>query len=158
MIRSHLPDLGTSEEELEEYMKVSPELQKFEDITEHPFYHSTPCKIFNKVSRLIMTAGLDQAKVFTNSVELEKGLPKKLEASNSQNLLPNLDVLTRNILYETHISDATQKKLPRNVAVPNINWNPVRDRMHRSLPYPDGDFSWGRSVRLEYGIPKSRKR
>ena len=64
--------------------------------------------------------------------------------------------MMKDILLESRVFDATQKKLPKNKAVPNINWDPVIDRMHRPLPYEKGDFSWGRNVRREYGIPKSR--
>ena len=160
VIRSHLPAVETSEEELNEFLKNSPEFSPIQDQTQHPHYHSEPCKIFNQMSRLIKHAGLDQAKTLTNSVQVEDNLPKKLldRVSKANEIMPQSDEIMKEILLESHVFDATQRKLPKNVAVPNINWNPVLDRMNRPLPYEDGSFSWGRKTRREYGIPKQRKK
>lgn len=161
IIRSHLPAVDTSEEELNEYLNHSPEYAPVNEITDHPNYHHVPCKIFNTMTRLIKHAGLDQAKVLTNSVQVEDGLPKRLTEKIAE--VPNIvkvkesEEMMKDILLESRVFDATQKKLPKNKAVRNINWDPVIDRMHRPLPYEKGDFSWGRNVRREYGIPQSRK-
>ena len=160
IIRPHLPAVETSEEELKSYLKNSPELSPIKEPTEHPYYHEKPCKTFNKISRLIKHAGLDQAKVLTNTVQIKEGLPNQLlhKLNEVTDIMPQSEDIMKDILLESRVFDATQMKLPRNVAVPNIGWNPVIDRMHRPLPYEEGPFSWGRSTRLEYGIPKNRKK
>jgi len=159
IIRPHLPAVETSEEELNSYLKNTPELSPIEDQTEHPYYHQKPCKTFNNISRLIKHAGLDQAKVLTNTVQIKEGLPDKLldKLNKVKDIMPQSEDIMKDILLESRVFDATQKKLPRNPAVPNIGWNPVIDRMHRPLPYEEGSFSWGRNTRLEYGIPNNRK-
>lgn len=151
--------MGTTQEELEEYESISPELKPFEHPEDHPHYHSTPCKKFNHMSRLIKGAGFEQAKVLTNSVEIHEGLPQRLTKvmDKASQLIPNRDEIVSNILMESRVFDATQKLLPRNVAVPNIGWNPVIDRMYRPLPYPESSYSWGRVAKRQYGIPKSRQ-
>ena len=136
---------------------VLPELKKNES---HPFYNERPAYTFNFLTRLIKGQGLEQAKTLTNTVEIESGLPKRLSDSVSkmEKLLPNRDELIAKVLLNARVFDATQKKLPVNKAVPNIGWNVVRDKMHRDLPYPEGDFSWGWNARREYGIPVKRKK
>ena len=160
IIRPHLPAVETSEEELNSYLKNTPELSPIKDQTEHPYYHQKPCKKFTNISRLIKHAGLDQAKVLTNTVQIKEGLPNKLleKLNKVKDIMPQSEDITKDILLESRVFDATQKKLPRNSAVPNIGWNPVIDRMHRPLPYEEGPFSWGRNTRLEYGIPNNRKK
>lgn len=160
VLRPYLPDMGLSEEELEFHKKKSPVAKAFEDFKEHPLYHEVPCKTFSAMSRLIKYAGLDQAKCLTNTVEIEQGLPKSLQdkIDSIDGVMPQGEELMHRILKDSRVFDATQKKLPKNVAVPNINWNPVLDRMHRPLPYEEGDFSWGYNTRVEYGIPLGRKR
>merc|ERR1719336_1386973 len=63
VIRPHLPVVETSEEELNEYLDNFPERKPITTATEHPDYHSVPCKMFNETTRLIKHGGLDQAKV-----------------------------------------------------------------------------------------------
>jgi hypothetical protein len=160
-IRSYLPkDETFSEEEKEACLQDPAELSAISDKTLHPFYHERPVRTFYVNSRLIMGAGLEQAKVLTNSVQIEEGLPKSLvnKIASIDGILPQGEDIMRQVLQDARIFDATQKILPRNKAVPNINWNPVIDRMHRLLPYPDGSFSWGRNPRREYGIPITRKK
>ena len=90
IIRSHLPAVDTSEEELNEYLNHSPEYAPVNEITDHPNYHHVPCKIFNTMTRLIKHAGLDQAKVLTNSVQVEDGLPKRLTEKIGEHLKLNI--------------------------------------------------------------------
>jgi len=159
IIRPHLPTVETSEEELKKYLDNNPEKKPISSITEHPDYQDVPCKLFNHISKLIKHAGLDQAKVLTNSVQIEEGLPRNLidKIAKVSDILPQSEELMKDILLDSRVFDATQIKLPKNVAVPHIGWDPVVDRMHRPHPYELGDFSWGRNVRREYGIPKHRK-
>ena len=149
-----------SDEELEKYQKSDPVIEKITDPMDHPDYHHKPCKLFNKVSRLIKYKGIEQAKCLTNSVSIETGLPNRILKTMEKvgELMPDAEERIQDVLMESCVFDATQKKLPRNAAVPNIGWNAVIDRMHRPLPYPEPKFSWGRGVRREYGIPNGRKR
>ena len=160
VIRSHLPDLGASQEELDEYMKNPTQLGPIENMETHPFYNDRPCKTFNIMSRLIKHQGLDHAKVVTNAVEIQEGLPKALmdRIGVVDDLMPESEEMAQQILKDSKIFDATQRLLPKNVFVPNIGWNAVLDRLNRPLPYPDPDFSFGRKVRREYGIPIARQK
>ena len=160
VIRSYLPDIGTSQEELDEYLKNPTQLGPIEDDETHPFYNDRPCKTFNIMSRLIKHQGLDHAKVVTNAVEIQEGLPNALKdrISAVDDLMPKSEELAIRVLKDSKIFDATQKLLPKNVFVPNIGWNPVLDRLNRPLPYPDPDFSFGRKARREYGIPMARQK
>ena len=82
---------------------------------------------------MIKHAGLDQAKVLTNTVQIKEGLPNQLleKFTKVKDIMPQSEDIMKDILLESRVFDATQKKLPRNPAVPNIGWNPVVDRMHR---------------------------
>ena len=61
-------------------------------------------------------------------------------------------------LREVWMLDATQRKLSKQLAVRNIGWHPVLDRMFRSMPYDAANMpSWGRNVPRSYGIPKTRQ-
>jgi len=159
IIRPHLPVVNTSDEELKEYLDNYPEKKAIRSVTEHPYYHERPAKTFDHVTRLIKHGGLNQAKVLTNSVQIEEGLPKNLSEKIAKvgDILPQSEEIMKSILLDSRVFDATQTKLPRNVAVPYIGWNAVVDRMHRPNPYEQGDFSWGRKTRREYGIPNNRK-
>ena len=115
IIRPHLPAVETSEEELNSYLKNTPELSPITDQTEHPYYHQKPCKKFNNISRLIKHAGLDQAKVLTNTIQIKEGLPVKLleKLNKVKDIMPQSEDIMKDILLESRVFDATQKKLPR---------------------------------------------
>ena len=151
--------MGLSEEEEEFYSKSSPELQKPIEPYEHPFYNEEPCKVYTLGSRLIKGAGLEQARVLTNSIEI-KHLPQKLKKylPMAETALPDGETVMKNIIMEARLYDATQKKLPKNSFVPHIGWNPVIDKMFRPLPYPEPEFSFGWNAKREYGIPNQRKK
>merc|ERR1712013_450023 len=55
-----------------------------------------------------------------------------------------------------YIGDAVQKKLPVNWKVPYIGWHPVESVMRPRNQYKWDDFSWGRKMPREYGIPIPR--
>nr|CAD7405761.1 unnamed protein product [Timema poppensis] len=69
----------------------------------HPLYHKQECHMFGNHS--VLLKGLDQAKVLTNTVELEQGLPAALPrvtaSARHHHLVNNLAL------------DAEQKKLPK---------------------------------------------
>jgi hypothetical protein len=92
------------------------------------------------------------------TVEIREDLPDQITSSiPDREILPGQDVAVESLIRESCMFDATQKKLPLQVAVPNINWNPVIDRMHRSMPY-EVNVSWQRRVRKQYGIPRTRRK
>ena len=63
-----------------------------------------------------------------------------------------------NLLKEVWMFDSTQKLLPKQIAVPNIGWHPVIDRMFRPMPYDAENMpSWQRSMPRSYGIPRRRQ-
>ena len=90
-------------------------------------------------------------------MEVEHGLPDKLYSSVNKKICPNQDDLLMEIIKDTQIFDATQKKIERSPRVPYIGWHPVEDRMTQRMPYDVTTMSWGRKLRREYGIPSSRK-
>ena len=91
------------------------------------------------------------------TVEIEPGLPERLYNSANKKVCPDQDDLIIGGIKDTHLFDATQKKLQRSWAVPYIGWHPVEDRMTTRMPYDVTAMSWGRKARLEYGIPSNRK-
>jgi len=159
VLRPFLPDLGTSDEELQEYTKNATVQGPIENQEDHPYYNERVCKEFNAISRLIKYEGLNQAKSLTNTVEIQEGLPTTLleKIASIDGIMPYSEALMMRILQDSMIFDATQTKLPKNVFVPHIGWTPVIDQMNRPLPYPEPKFSFGRNVRREYGIPNTRK-
>ena len=95
--------METSEDELNSYLKNTPELSPIKDQTEHPYYHQKPCKKFNNISRLIKHAGLDQAKVLTNTVQIKEGLPDKLldKLNKVKDIMPQSEDIMKDILLGT---------------------------------------------------------
>ena len=91
------------------------------------------------------------------TVEVEHGLPGRLYNSVTKKVCSNQDDLMLGIIKDTHLFDATQKKLPKTPAVPYIGWHPVEDRMTTRMPYDVTKMSWGRKTRNTYGIPMDRK-
>nr|CAD7425904.1 unnamed protein product [Timema monikensis] len=69
----------------------------------HPLYHKQECHMYGNHS--VLLKGLDQAKVLTNTVELEQGLPAAL---------PRVTASARHHhLVNNLVLDAEQKKLPK---------------------------------------------
>ena len=96
IIRPHLPTVETSEEELKKYLDNNPEIKPISSFKEHPDYQDVPCKLFNHISRLIKHAGLDQAKVLTNSVQIEEGLPRIL----TDKIAKVSDILPQTLVFQ----------------------------------------------------------
>ena len=66
------------------------------------------------------------------------------------------DEHVQNFIKESILFDATQRKLPKRIKHPYMNWNPVIDKMNRPLPYePKATYNWG--FAREYGIPIKRR-
>ena len=118
--------MNLSESEQSEFAKLAPEMKEFEYADDHPLYQSQPCKTFDYKC----VPSLAQAQNLTNTYLMsDESLPDSL-AKRVENL--DLDSYVREdsilkILKESRIFDATQTKLPKNVFVPNIGWNPVID-------------------------------
>lgn len=58
----------------------------------------------------VLLEGLNQAKVITNTVEVQQGLPDKLVLHDVSKDLNNL---VKKIVLTSHVFDAEQKKLPK---------------------------------------------
>ena len=149
----HLPQDPTDYSAFEGHQDVVK--KPFEKEEEHPYYHERPAYSYLERTYFPKDQELDTAKVLLKTVQIEEGLPEKL-VDAYQTLPDHLDV--QQVIKESQMFDATQKKLPRNVAVPYIGWHPVEDRMFRKMPYDVTTFSWGRNTRKEYGIPINRKK
>ena len=81
-----------------------------------------------------------------------------MQSMSELNISKDFDGLAKNVLMESHVYDATQKKLPKNHAVPYIGWHPVEDKMHKKMPYAVDQISWNWGARRDYGIPEARKK
>ena len=110
-----MPDLGTSDEELQEYTKNATVQGPIENQEDHPYYNERVCKEFNAISRLIKYEGLNQAKSLTNTVEIQEGLPTTLleKIASIDGIMPYSEALMMRILQDSMIFDATQTKLPK---------------------------------------------
>ena len=129
---------------------------------DHPHYHQRVCFDFNWITHFPRGQELESAQLLLKTVQLDqaggRGLPERLVTAAESISIPDDDSMVRQSLMESHVFDATQQLLPRNVAVPYIGWHPVEDRMFRKMPYAVDKFSWGRNMPREYGIPGLRKK
>ena len=91
-------------------------------------------------------------------MEVEYGLPARVLDSLSNQEYSKEHDLMENVVKDTQMFDATQKKLQKSWAVPYIGWHPVEDKMFRKMPYDVTGMSWNRKVKREYGIPLARKK
>merc|ERR1712150_190799 len=153
VLSSHLPEVP----KLVHDFSRNPYFKPFSHEKEHPYYHERPAYSFLNRSYYPKHRQLDHAKALFKTVEIEPGLPERLYNSANKKVCPDQDDLIIGVIKDTHLFDATQKKLPRSWAVPYIGWHPVEDRMTTRMPYDVTAMSWGRKARLEYGIPSSRK-
>ncbi|CAG2057522.1 unnamed protein product [Timema podura] len=74
----------------------------------HPLYHKQECHMYGNHS--VLLKGLDQAKVLTNTVELEQGLPAALPRVTAS---ARHHHLVNNLIMSSLVLDAEQKKLPK---------------------------------------------
>lgn len=159
VIRPYLPEPKETYN-VDEFLSKKALFGEIKRKVDHPFYHERPAYTFNKITWLIRGSALNHAKVLCNAVEVESGLPQRIkDLSASLEVSKEAEYLLSNTVKDARLFDAVQKQLPKNVATPNIGWNPVLDTMFRPLPYevtPETP-SWGYNVRREYGVPIKRK-
>ncbi|XP_025410501.1 39S ribosomal protein L37, mitochondrial [Sipha flava] len=99
----------------------------------HPLWNYDPCYVYGDHN--VLVRGLDQAKVFTNSIEPESGLPKYFKDLYEAYRLPNQDEHVQRIITASLLYDAVQEKLPIKKDPKRPAWKFPRD----------------------YGIPDSRR-
>ncbi|CAB4065378.1 MRPL37 [Lepeophtheirus salmonis] len=122
----------------------------------HPLWKDRPVHTFGDRTYFPVNHQLDLAKNLTKTVELDVGLPSRLiqsveKTSLSEEALSSVE----DMIKETQMFDAIQKKLPFNYKVPFIGWHPVNDRMSSKTPYPV-TMSWQYKEARKYGIPLPR--
>jgi len=152
----HLPEDPTVSEDFEppEPLIKGP----YYNERDHPHFHERPAHCFNAKSLFAQGQPLECAQVLLKTVLMGGGkLPERVLEAADNNRVPDAERMVKQVLMESQVLDATQIKLPRNVATPYIGWHPVEDRMFRKMPYDVTNFSWGRRERREYGIPVARR-
>jgi len=117
----------------------------------HPLYHETPARTFSHKSWFPRNHELQCSLAATNSLVVPNLRCEDVKMSDSQ-LEERLDTGIRT----AYIGDAVQKKLPKNWKVPYIGWHPVESVMRPRNQYNWEEFSWGRTMPREYGIPVAR--
>ncbi|KAJ8898328.1 hypothetical protein PR048_003688 [Dryococelus australis] len=78
----------------------------------HRLYHKKECHVYTSVD--VVVKGLDQAKVITNTVEIQDGLPTALTQPVVCSVADRVDLIERCIL-SSNIFEAEQEKLPRYI-------------------------------------------
>lgn len=76
----------------------------------HKLWHDDPCFVYSDHN--VLVRGLDQGKVFTNSIEPEPGLPQYFKELYEAYKLPNQDEHVQRIITASLLYDAVQEKLP----------------------------------------------
>jgi len=117
----------------------------------HPLHHETPARTFNERSWFPKNHELQCSLAATNSLVVPNLHCEDVKIADSQ-LEERLDTGIRT----AYIGDAVQKKLQRNWKVPYIGWHPVESVMRPRNQYNWEEFSWGRQMPREYGIPVPR--
>ncbi|KAG5882913.1 hypothetical protein JTB14_023375 [Gonioctena quinquepunctata] len=74
----------------------------------HPNWHDR--KLLSYKDSNVLLEGLSQAKVITNTVEVKQGLP---ESITLKEVSTNIHKATENIILNSQLLDAEQKKLPK---------------------------------------------
>lgn len=91
----------------------------------HPLWHDDPCLVYGDHN--VLVHGLDQAKVFTNTIEPEPGLPQYLKELYEAYRLPNQDEHVQRIITASLLFDAVQEKLPIRKDPKRPAWKFPRD-------------------------------
>lgn len=91
----------------------------------HQLWHNDPCLVYGDHN--VLVHGLDQAKVFTNSIEPEPGLPQYLKELYEAYRLPNQDEHVQRIITASLLFDAVQEKLPIRKDPKRPAWKFPRD-------------------------------
>lgn len=74
----------------------------------HPDWHDQVCHVYRDNN--VLVEGLDQAKIVTNSVEIQQGLPEQIQPKCISN---NISTRVQDIILSSHLFDAEQQKLPK---------------------------------------------
>lgn len=74
----------------------------------HPNWHDRICHTY--YDNNVLLEGLLQAKLITKTVELQAGIPAKM---NIKKCTKDVDNMVKNIILNCHVFDAEQKKLPK---------------------------------------------
>jgi len=117
----------------------------------HPLYHETPARTYANRSWFPRNHELQCGLSLTNSLAVPS-----LRCADATLTDPQLEERLDLNIRTAYIGDAVQKKLPVNWKVPYIGWHPVESVMRPRNQYKWDDFSWGRKMPREYGIPIPR--
>lgn len=74
----------------------------------HPKWKARPCLTFKDDN--VLLEGLNQAKLLTNTVEIQEGLPENFVLPE---LSEEINQLVKEIILASHVFDGEQVKLPR---------------------------------------------
>ncbi|VVC37657.1 Ribosomal protein L37/S30 [Cinara cedri] len=96
-----------------------------EENNTHPFWHDDPCYVYEDHN--ILVRGIEQAKVFTNSIEPIPGLPQYFNELYEAYKLPNQDEHIQRVITASIIYDAVQEKLPIRKDPKRPAWKFPRD-------------------------------
>ncbi|XP_050428661.1 39S ribosomal protein L37, mitochondrial [Adelges cooleyi] len=108
------------------------ELPQKKDHT-HPLWNDDPCFVYR--DKDVLVHGLDQAKVFTNTVEPDNALPQHVQELYGAYKIPNQDERVQKIISASVLFDAVQEKLPIK-----------KDKERPAWKYP-----------RDYGVPAKRR-
>lgn len=91
----------------------------------HPLWNDEPLYVYSDHN--VLVRGLEQAKVFTNTIEHEPGLPEYLKELYEAYKLPNQDEHIQRIITASLLYDAVQEKLPIRKDPKRPAWKFPRD-------------------------------
>lgn len=91
----------------------------------HPLWHEEPCFVYGDHN--VLVRGIEQAKVFTNTVEPESGLPQYVKELHEAYRLPDQDEHVQKIITSSLLYDAVQEKLPIRKDPARPAWKFPRD-------------------------------
>lgn len=74
----------------------------------HPLWKSRICLTYKDNN--VLLEGLNQAKILTNTIQTQEGLPERLVFKE---LKRDFNTLVKNAILSSNVFDAEQKKLPR---------------------------------------------
>lgn len=91
----------------------------------HPLWNDDPCYVYGDHN--VLVHGFDQAKVFTNTIEPEHGLPPYFKELYEAYRLPDQDEHVQRIITSSLLFDAVQEKLPIRKDPKRPAWKFPRD-------------------------------
>lgn len=83
----------------------------------HPKWHEEP--LWTYKDNNVLVEGISQAKILTNTVEIQQGLPNIINLKSTK----HLDARFKKIILSSHVFDAEQKKLPKLKDPARPAWN-----------------------------------